>query len=118
MAATGMLDLSAIAEMAATLPAIVNSLLKEVQALRSELAAMKEQKHEYERLIDRHEVCEALRISRPTADRLATDGHLPEGFIWQGKRVIPEHEFSAFMHEVIESQGRLGEEEKAHGYRT
>ena len=106
-----MLDLGAIAEMAATLPAIVNSLLaeKEVQALRSELAAMKEQKHEYERLIDRREVCEALRISRPTADRLATDGHLPEGFIWQGKRVIPEREFSAFMHEVIESRGKLQE---------
>ena len=111
MAASGMLDLGAIAEMAATLPAIVNSLLaeKEVQALRSELAAMKEQKHEYERLIDRREVCEALRISRPTADRLATDGHLPEGFIWQGKRVIPEREFSAFMHEVIESRGKLQE---------
>lgn len=35
MAASGMLDLGAIAEMAATLPAVVNSLLKEVQALRT-----------------------------------------------------------------------------------
>jgi hypothetical protein len=34
MAASGMLDLGAIAEMAATLPAIVNSLLKEVQAIK------------------------------------------------------------------------------------
>lgn len=118
MAATGMLDLGAIAEMAATVPAAIDSLRKGVQALRSELAAMKKQKHEYERLIDRREVCEALRISRPTADRLATDGHLPEGFIWQGKRVIPEHEFSAFMHEVIESRGKLGEEKRAHGYRA